>query len=70
MLESAVNVASGYIISVAASTIIYPLFGIPATHTQITGVAAVFTVIGVIRSFFWRRVFNWLTHRNKNGTPS
>lgn len=63
LLEASLNVASGYVISVVAGKLIYPLFGLPVSNTQLTGITAVFTAIGVVRSFFWRRLFNWLHHK-------
>lgn len=58
LMESVLNVASGYVISIIAGKLIYPLFGLPVTNTQLGSITAIFTIIGVVRSYFWRRVFN------------
>lgn len=64
LLESSANVFSGFVISVLAGKVIYPLFGLPVTDTQLSGIVAIFTVIGVVRSYTWRRLFNWI-HRSR-----
>ena len=58
VLEVLLNTASGFIISVLTSELVFPLFGVVATHAQNISIVAVFTVVSVVRSYIWRRVFN------------
>lgn len=63
MLEACLNTASGMVISLIASWIIYPLYGFHPTAMQNLSIVVIFTVISVARSYMWRRAFNWYHHR-------
>lgn len=57
-IESVVNVLIGLGINVYAQTLVFPLFGINIPlHTNLS-IAAIFTVISIVRSFGLRRIFN------------
>jgi len=57
MAEAVVNTAVGYIISVAATAVVLPMFGLHPTGGQSTGIAAIFTAISVARNYAVRRWF-------------
>jgi len=57
-VESCCNVAIGYLIAVAAQYAIFPLFDIHIAHSEHFAIAALFTVVSLIRSYALRRLFN------------
>ena len=59
MCEAVTNVAVGYGVAVAAQALIFPLFGLYASHGQHLAIAALFTVVSLVRSYCLRRVFNY-----------
>lgn len=60
-LESIANIATGYLLAVLAQMVILPLFDIHASTSQHLKIAAIFTVVSLIRSYCLRRLFNRLT---------
>ncbi len=62
MIEAGLNTLTGYIISVIAQLFIFPLYGLHASLSQNMQIVAIFTAISIVRSYFWRRLFNHL-HR-------
>lgn len=56
--EAIANTALGYLISLAATAIILPLFGYAVTGTDAAGISAAFTAISLARTFALRRLFN------------
>ena len=65
-IETVCSVASGFALSLAASPIVYPLFGHEFTFTQNVGITIVFTVLSLVRSYAIRRWFNAWLHRAAN----
>src|SRR5438105_5064127 len=63
LLESSLNTASGFLLSFLATFVVYPLVGIRTSAVQNLWTVIAFTVISVLRSYVWRRVFNWWHHR-------
>lgn len=63
-LESIANVAIGYGVAVAAQAAIFPLFGINVSGADHLGIAGLFTIVSLVRSYCLRRVFNFFTRRN------
>ena len=59
-IESAVGVAFGYTLSVAAGVIIYPLFDSSITLDENMGITLCFTLLSLARTYITRRLFNWL----------
>ena len=57
-LESAVNVGTGLVINLTMQVLIFPLFGIHVPFSTNLGIAAVFTVVAVLRNYCIRRLFN------------
>lgn len=59
-VEAAVNTAVGYAISVAATMVVLPAFGVSVDGRQAVGISAAFTFVSIARSYVLRRVFNRL----------
>lgn len=60
MVEAAANVAIGYGVAVAAQVAVFPWFGLHASLSDNLLIGAVFTVVSIVRSYFLRRLFNYL----------
>ena len=61
LVESSLNVGTGYIVSLCTwSFFVAPLYGLKTSMGQNAEIAMIFTIISVIRSYLWRRFFNWL----------
>lgn len=57
-IEAVANVAVGYGVAVAAQAAIFPLFGFHADTSQHMAIAALFTIVSLVRSYALRRLFN------------
>jgi hypothetical protein len=60
MIESVINIAIGFGISLAAQILILPLLGVAISLTQNFQFALIMTVISIARSFALRRLFEAL----------
>lgn len=60
LTETLLNTISGFLVSLFASTLIFPAFGVTMSTYQNIGTVSAFTVVSVIRTYFWRRLFNRL----------
>ena len=64
LVESALNIGSGFLLSwlmwvwVAA-----PLFAIEVRANESLAIVCLFTITSLIRSYLWRRAFNWIDTR-------
>lgn len=58
LLESTLNIGSGFLISLIVWQYTGPLFGYEVTFYDNLGITSVFTVISIVRSYLWRRFFN------------
>lgn len=65
LAEACMNMVSGYIVSFIVGQLCYPLFGITVSAQQNLLLVAIFTVTSLIRSYAWRRAFNWWQHRKE-----
>jgi hypothetical protein len=60
MLETSMNIGSGFILSMITWQIIAnPLFGYDVSWDDNLMLTSIFTTISLIRSYAWRRIFNW-----------
>lgn len=59
-IEALCNVMVGYLVSVAANIVVLPSFGYNVSVGDSFAIGLAFTVISLIRSYFLRRVFNWV----------
>lgn len=58
LLEACLNTASGFIVSLIVWHWVAKWYDIPmplSTNLEITGI---FTVVSIVRSYLWRRLFN------------
>lgn len=56
--ESLANVAVGLMVSAAVNLAVMPLFDLYPTPGDAIGLAAIFTIISIARSYVLRRMFN------------
>jgi hypothetical protein len=63
MIETIAGVAIGFVVSVAASFVVYPWFGHAFTLAQNVGITIIFTVLSIVRGYAVRRAFNWIGGR-------
>lgn len=61
-IESCINVAIGFGIALATQIVVFPWFGIHIPLSQDMFITAIFTVVSIARSYFIRRLFNWIHH--------
>lgn len=59
-VETAANIAIGFLINFFAQLLLYPLFGIRIGLATNFLIGAAFTAISVVRHFSLRRLFNWI----------
>ncbi len=60
LVEVFTNVAVGYLVALAAQQLVFPIFAIHTALAQDSAIAAVFTLVSVLRSFLLRRLFERL----------
>lgn len=58
--ESCVNVAIGLIINITAQHYLFPVVGIHISLAENIGLAVVFTIISICRSYILRRYFEFM----------
>lgn len=63
LLEVCLNTASGFAVSFLVGLVVYPWFGWVITPGQNFWIVAIYTGVSLVRSYFWRRFFNWLAIR-------
>ena len=60
LLEALLNTASGFITSLITQWLVFPWFNFtPSLRENIT-ITAIFTIVSIVRSYAWRRLFNHL----------
>ena len=59
LIESLLNTASGFIISLLLYHYVVTPMDLPDTWNSSILVTLMFTVVSIVRSYFWRRLFNW-----------
>jgi len=63
MIETIVNTAVGLVINITAQRVIFPMFDMYVSVHENMLIAAIFTVISIMRSYVMRRLFNaWEVH--------
>lgn len=66
LIEQLLNVLSGLILSTfVIQPLAFPLFDISTTHSENFQMAVIFTIVSIIRSYYWRRWFNHKLHFKK-----
>lgn len=65
-VEQVLNIGSGFIISLVVwELIVKPVWNIHTDFAENLQITVLFTVVSLIRSYTWRRVFNHFSHKNK-----
>ncbi len=55
LIEACINVGIGFIISIIANFIIFPIVGVVASVSQVLWIGTFMTVVSITRSYFVRR---------------
>lgn len=58
MTETIVNIGTGFLLSLAVTHYVLPWYGHHVTHSENLQITAIFTLVSIVRSYFFRRVFN------------
>ncbi len=61
LIEAITNTLVGFLVSLCIQLIIYPLMNIPVRFEQNLIITSVFTIASILRGYFVRRMFNFLT---------
>ena len=62
-LEALLNTASGFLISYFVAELTFTYFNFQSSHKQTFTITCIFTVVSIVRSYIWRRIFNYI-HEN------
>ena len=57
VVESVIDVGSGFFLAVIIQLTIFPLFDLHPTILDSMGIAIIFTIVSMTRSALWRRFF-------------
>lgn len=57
LIESFIDVGSGFILAILIQLYIFPFFGLYPTILDSIGIALIFTGVSITRSWIWRLVF-------------
>jgi Na+-driven multidrug efflux pump len=57
LIESIIDVGSGFLLAIAIQVFIFPFFGLYPSILDSIGIALIFTVISMLRSWVWRSYF-------------
>lgn len=65
MIEVVVGTAVAFVISAFLQHyVVTPLFHLPVSVSNDLGMTLFFTVVSLVRSYYWRRLCNWYFHRS------
>ena len=63
--DSVLEIITGYVVAFAiamiTTAVVLPKFGFNVSAKQNFGITLIFTIISIIRSYIWRRIFNRIT---------
>jgi hypothetical protein len=57
LIESFIDVGSGFILAVLIQLYIFPLFNLYPSILDSLGIALIFTIVSITRSWLWRLFF-------------
>jgi len=57
LIESFIDVGSGFVLAILIQLLIFPLFDLHPSILDSIGIALIFTVVSITRSWIWRLVF-------------
>ena len=58
LIEVILNTIVGFVVAMLAQALIFPLYGFKSSWGENFQIAAFFTVVSIIRSYWMRRFFN------------
>jgi hypothetical protein len=56
-IESFIDVGSGFILAIIIQLTIFPIFHLYPSILDSIGIASIFTIVSITRSWLWRMVF-------------
>ena len=63
LMETALNVGSGFLIAWVMTITVLPLFGLNTTINESFQITVIFTFVSILRGYLWRRYFNNIASR-------
>ena len=57
LIESLIDVGSGFILALLIQIYIFPFFGLYPTILDGIAIASIFTLVSIMRSWLWRIIF-------------
>jgi len=57
LIEASIDIGSGFIIALLIQLYIFPLFGLYPSILVGIKIALIFTIVSILRSWFWRTLF-------------
>ena len=57
LIDSFIDVGSGLVLAILIQLYIFPFFGLYPTILDSLGIALIFTVVSITRSWLWRLLF-------------
>ena len=69
LIESFIDVGSGFILAILIQLYIFPFFGLYPTILDSIGIALIFTFVSITRSWLWRLVFVRNGNKEIKDTP-
>ena len=63
VLEVFLNYLSGFIIAWLLTLTVLPYYGYQATPKEGFQITIIFTIVSIIRTYIWRRLFNYFLKR-------
>jgi hypothetical protein len=62
LAEAVTNLVAGFLVALVGQQIILPLFGIEVAFSAHVGIAVLFTLLSLLRSYCLRRLFDHVDH--------
>ena len=57
LIESFIDVGSGFLLAILIQLLLFPYFGLYPSILDSIGIASIFTIVSITRSWLWRMVF-------------
>ena len=64
-IEALTNALTGALVAYTAQLIVFPWLGVVVTQAQHYQITIIFTCISTLRSYIFRRIFNWFQIRTQ-----
>lgn len=63
LLEALLNTSTGFVTSLLTQWLVFPWFNLHPSLQENLSLTAIFTIVSIVRSYVWRRIFNNLQTR-------